>query len=94
MTTPNTVHLIQVAVPAGAVDELNRLTVESWERMPESAQLVMAEHLKNNNWDYRAIVGGSMMTQILAMASMGNTVPTEDLPVKGADPQRKLILPS
>jgi hypothetical protein len=79
MTTPDTpatpaksktISPVAIVLSSEAIEQLNALTLESWGKMSASAQTTMTNMMSQNGWDYRMVVGGSLMTQIIAMAVM------------------------
>jgi len=65
-----TISPVTIVLSNEAIEQLNALTLESWGKMSASAQTTMTNMMSQNGWDYRMVVGGSLMTQIIAMAVM------------------------
>ena len=98
--TPTTVYPVLIALSEGALMELDRLAGRKWEAMAEVAQTAMTNMLAQQGWKFSMIVGGSLMTQILAMAQMGadqedaaNPPKPKPKPPKDEPPKPTLYVP-
>ena len=96
--TPTTVYPVLIALSEGALMELDRLAARKWAAMDEVAQMAMTNMLAQQDWKFSMIVGGSLMTQILAMAQMGADQedaanPPKPKPPKDEPPKPTLYVP-